>query len=61
MSTKAQPVGEDTASVSATELHRQTGKVLHLVRSGHAVTITLGPYRDAVAVLVPPEPRGAAL
>lgn len=41
------------ARVSATELHRRTAEVLHLIRQGRTIDITFGHFAEVQARLVP--------
>ena len=45
--------------MSATELHRRTGEVLRLVRTGKTVNVPLGRYAEVQADMVRPERIGA--
>jgi hypothetical protein len=45
---------------TASELHRETARALHLVRTGRVVNVVVGRFAELQARLVPPDGREAS-
>lgn len=54
--TSAEDREELGTTVSATELHRRTAEVLHLIRQGRTVEVTFGHFGEVQARVVPVTP-----